>query len=157
MVGQKLKNLPAMQKTRVRSLGQEDPLEKGMATHSSILPWRISWLEEPGGLQSMGSQRDRPNWAHMLLMLLFYLKHVSSWPGMCGYTSYRIRGILWFYLLITKVSPASLGFLSVCTSAVSMFGKRLLTVVPWAVGGAVESVVLFYTFSLLYQCVCLCF
>ena len=51
-----VKNLPAMQKTRVQSLGWEDPLEKGMATHSSILAWRVSWTEEPGGLQSMGSQ-----------------------------------------------------------------------------------------------------
>ena len=46
-----------MQETRVRSLGQEDPLEKGMATHSSILAWRIPWTEKPGGLQSVGSQR----------------------------------------------------------------------------------------------------
>ena len=52
-----IKNLPAMQETWVRSLGQEDPLEKGMATHSSTLAWRIPWTEEPGGLQSMGSQR----------------------------------------------------------------------------------------------------
>ena len=49
------KNLPAMQKTWVQSLGQEGPLEKGMATHSSTLAWRIPWTEEPGGLQSMGS------------------------------------------------------------------------------------------------------
>ena len=48
--------LPAMQKTGGQSLGQEDPLGKGMATHSSILAWRILWTEEPGGLQSMGSQ-----------------------------------------------------------------------------------------------------
>ena len=48
LVGQGVKNLPAMQKTRVRSLGQEDPLEKEMATHSSILAWRIPWTEEPG-------------------------------------------------------------------------------------------------------------
>ena len=54
-----VKNLPAMQKTRVQSLGQEDVLEKGMATHSSILGWEIPWTEEPGGLQSMGSQRVR--------------------------------------------------------------------------------------------------
>ena len=52
-----VKNLPAMQVTPVHSLGQEDPLEKGMATHSSILARRIPWTEEPGGLQSMGSQR----------------------------------------------------------------------------------------------------
>ena len=50
-----IKNLPAMQETWVRSLGLEDPQEKGMATHSSILAWRISWTEEPDGLQSMGS------------------------------------------------------------------------------------------------------
>ena len=50
LVIQTVKNLPAMQETWVRSLGQEDPLEKGMATHSSILAWRISWTEEPGGL-----------------------------------------------------------------------------------------------------------
>ena len=48
-----VKNLPAMQNTRVWSLGWEDPLEKGMATHSSILAWRIPWTEEPGGLQFM--------------------------------------------------------------------------------------------------------
>ena len=52
-----LKNLPAMQETQVRSLCWEDPLEKGMATHSSILAWRIPRTEEPGGLQSMGLQR----------------------------------------------------------------------------------------------------
>ena len=52
-----VKNLPAMWETRVRSLGWEDPLEEGMATHSSILAWRIPWTEEPGGLQSMVSQR----------------------------------------------------------------------------------------------------
>ena len=54
---QKVKNLPSMQKTRLRSLGLEDTLEKGIATHSSILAWRIPWTEEPGRLQSMGSQR----------------------------------------------------------------------------------------------------
>ena len=52
-----VKNLPAMQETQVQSLTWKDPLEKGMATHSSVLAWRIPWTEEPGGLQSMGSQR----------------------------------------------------------------------------------------------------
>ena len=52
-----VKNLPLMQDTWVRSPAQEDPLEKGTATHSSSLAWRIPWTEEPGGLQSMGSQR----------------------------------------------------------------------------------------------------
>ena len=56
-VAQMVKNLSAMPETQVQSLDQEDPLEKGMATHSSILSWRTPWTEEPGGLQSMGSQR----------------------------------------------------------------------------------------------------
>ena len=56
LVAQLVKNLPAMQETPVQFLGWEDPLEKGMATYSSILAWRIPWTEEPAGLQSMGSQ-----------------------------------------------------------------------------------------------------
>ena len=52
-----VKNLPVIQETWVQSLGQEDPLEKGMATHFSIFAWRIPWTEEPGGLQFMGAQR----------------------------------------------------------------------------------------------------
>ena len=58
LVAQLVKNLPAMQETWVQFLGQEDPLEKGMTIHSSILAWRMPWTEEPGGPQSMGSQRD---------------------------------------------------------------------------------------------------
>ena len=57
LVAQTVKNPPAMQETWVQSLGQEDPLEEGMATPSSILAWRIPWREEPGGLQFMRSQR----------------------------------------------------------------------------------------------------
>ena len=60
-MAQRLKRLPAMWETWVRSLDQEDPLEKEMATHSSTLAWRIPWAEEPGGLQSMGSQRVGDN------------------------------------------------------------------------------------------------
>ena len=56
-MAQAVKNLPAMQETRVRSLGQEDPLEEEMANHSSILVWKIPWTEEPGGLQTMGLDR----------------------------------------------------------------------------------------------------
>ena len=57
LVAQSVKNLPAVQETRARSLGWEDPLEKEMASHSSILAWKLSWTEESDGLQSMGSQR----------------------------------------------------------------------------------------------------
>ena len=58
LVAQLVKKLPAMQETWVLSLGREDPLEKEMATHSSILAWEIPWAEEPSGLQSMGSQES---------------------------------------------------------------------------------------------------
>ena len=59
LLAQMVKNLPAMQETRVQYLGQENPLEKEMATHSNIFAWRIPWTEEPGGLQSMMLQRVR--------------------------------------------------------------------------------------------------
>ena len=59
LVAQTVRNLPAMQETQVQSLSWEDPLEKGTATHASILAWRIPWTEESGGLQSMESQRVR--------------------------------------------------------------------------------------------------
>ena len=65
LVAQMVKRLPAMQETRVRSLGWEDPLVKEMATHSSILAWKISWME-PGRLQSMGSRRVGQDWATSL-------------------------------------------------------------------------------------------
>ena len=60
-MAQKVKNLPVIQETQVQSLGGEDPLEKGKATHSSILVWEIPWTEVPRGLQSMGLQRLRHN------------------------------------------------------------------------------------------------
>ena len=59
LVAQEVKRLPKMQETQVQSLGGEDPLEKEMATHSSILVWKIPWMEEPGRLQSMGSTKSR--------------------------------------------------------------------------------------------------
>ena len=77
LVAQRLKCLPAMWETWVRSLGREDPLEKEMATHSSILAWRIPWMEEPGGLQSMGLQRVGHDWATSL-----HFK--ASLPPPCG-------------------------------------------------------------------------
>ena len=59
LVAQTVKRLPAMRETRVQSLGGDDPLEKGMATHSSILAWENPWTEEPGGLQSVGLQKNQ--------------------------------------------------------------------------------------------------
>ena len=62
-MAQTMKRLPAIWKTGYPSMGQEDPLGKGMATHSNILAWRIPWTEKPGRLQSIGSQRFRLDWA----------------------------------------------------------------------------------------------
>ena len=70
LVAQMVKSLPSMWETRVRSLGWEDPLEKEMATHSSILFWEIPWMEEPGGLQFMGSQRVRHDWTTSLSLFI---------------------------------------------------------------------------------------
>ena len=72
LVAQRVKNLPTMQETWVQSLAWEDSLEKGMATHSGIVAWRIPWTEEPGGVQSMGSQRVRHNWATNTLLRIDY-------------------------------------------------------------------------------------
>ena len=69
LVAQTVKNLPAMQETWVQSLGQEDPLEKGMATHFSILAWRMPWTEKPGGPQSTGSQNVKHDWVTNIFKL----------------------------------------------------------------------------------------
>ena len=66
LVAQMVKRLPAMRKTRIQFLGRQDPLEKEMAIHSSILAWKIPWTEEPDRLQSMGSQRVGHDWVTSL-------------------------------------------------------------------------------------------
>ena len=86
-MAQTVKNLPAMQETWVRSLGQEDPLEKGMATHSSVLAWRIPWTKEPDRLQSMGSQTVGHDWVtntHAWLEnTLLWIVFLISCPKTC--------------------------------------------------------------------------
>ena len=79
LVAQMVKNLPAMWETLVWALGQEDPLKEEMATHSSILAWRIPWTEEPGGLQSMGSQRVRQDWVTNIFT--FTLANQPTFPA----------------------------------------------------------------------------
>jgi len=74
LVAQMVKNLPVMTNTQVWSLGREDPLEKEMETHSSNLAWRMPWIEEPGGLQSMGLQRVGHNWATFTFMFNLEVK-----------------------------------------------------------------------------------
>ena len=89
LVAQTVKRLSTMRKTWVRSLGQEDPLEKEMAPHSSILAWKIPWMEEPGRLQSMGSQRVRHNWVtsltHYCLTGMCCCFHVLVWKLQKGW------------------------------------------------------------------------
>ena len=83
LVGQLVKNLPAVQEIPVQSLGLEDPLEKEMATHSSILAWKISWIEEPGGLQSMGLHKElgTTGW----LTLTYLLFPVDGYGNCCSH------------------------------------------------------------------------
>ena len=73
-----VKHLPTMQETQVQSLGREDPLEKAMATHSSTLAWKIPWMEEPGRLQSMESQRVGHDWATSLSLFSLLLRVVGG-------------------------------------------------------------------------------
>ena len=81
LVVQLVQNRPSIQETQVRSLGQEHPLEKGMATHTSNLAWRISWTEDPGGFQSMGSQRVGHDWVtntHNIVSIFLPVNSKSS-------------------------------------------------------------------------------
>ena len=83
-----VKNLPAFWETRIRSLGWEDPLEKGVATHSNILARRIPWTEEPGGLESLGSKRVRHNWVTNTLTsslegIFFFFFFFYFWKVQC--------------------------------------------------------------------------
>ena len=82
LVAQAVKNLPAMEEMWVQFLGREDPLEKGMAIHSSILAWEISWMEEPGRLQSMGPQRVGYDWASSTYTYIHIPQHWSR--AVCG-------------------------------------------------------------------------
>ena len=77
-MAQLVKNLPEMQETRVQSLSREDPLEKGMVAHSSILAWRISWTEEPGRLRSIGSQ-SRKQLRDFHFLIVYSIQFVFVW------------------------------------------------------------------------------
>ena len=102
LVAQRLKRLPPMWETRVWSLGWEDPLKKEMATHSSIFAWRIPWTEEPGGLQSTGSQRVGHSWVTLLTSIdRPLLMEMNTWMVTNGHLQIKLiccalRTILWF-------------------------------------------------------------
>ena len=103
LVAQTVKRLPAVRETWVQSLGWEDPLEKGMATHSSTLAWKIPWVEEPGRLQSMGSQRVRHDWATSLDLL--FITHRSAcyivlYLWMCSFVGIQVYELIFKLHLI---------------------------------------------------------
>ena len=98
----KVKNLSAMQETWVQSLDQEDPLEKGMATHSSVLAWRIPWTEEPGRLRFLGSQRVGHDWVtntHKNVLNSNLLYSAIPWTSRCTFNSKTLNLKLWFLTL----------------------------------------------------------
>ena len=113
LVTQMVKNLPVIQATWVPSLGWEDPLEKGTATHSNILAWRISWTEGPGRLQSMGLQRVGHDWGTFIHYLIFFFfkavlmkfhwmytlqfvhLFISWWVPFCPHLLVVLIGLLW--------------------------------------------------------------
>ena len=87
LVAQMVKHLPTMQETHVRSLGQEHPLEKETATHSSTLAWKIPWTEEPGRIQSMGLQRVGHNWVTSLIQYIREQRHYFANKGLSSQSS----------------------------------------------------------------------
>ena len=89
-----VKNLPAMQETQVQSLGWEDPVEEGMATHSSILAWRISGMGEPGGLPSMGSHRVRHDWSDLAAAVFCGLAQCFQVCSSCGVCQYALFPVI---------------------------------------------------------------
>ena len=103
LVTQLVKNLPAMWETWVWSQGWEDPLEKRTATHSNILAWRIPWTEEPGRLQSMGSQRVGHNWVTFAFTFSYYLVRTPSakvaWVVVVGFVCAQVISLSLHFIL----------------------------------------------------------
>ena len=96
LVAQEVKNPPGIWETQIRSLCQEELQEKGMATHSSILAWKILWTEKPGGLQSMGSQRVAQDWATNTLTLTWWLIYVDIWQKPIQYCIDLMTDLCWY-------------------------------------------------------------
>ena len=112
LVAQTVKNLPAMRETQVQFLGQEDPLEKGIATYSSILAWRIPRTEEAGRLQSMGSQWVRNNWATDTF--LFSLSNVCIFTLASLLTQFYVSTFSFLYLSHLLTKSVLLYFMNLC-------------------------------------------
>ena len=121
MVAQLVKTLPAMRKTWVRSLGWEDPLDKGTTTHSSILAWRIPWTEEPGRLQSLGLQRVRHDWATFTFIQLS--QHTYQRDCLCfivyfaSFIVHELTTGLWVHFQAPCFTALCVCFLCQCLAA----------------------------------------
>ena len=125
LVAQMIKNLLAVQEAQVLTLGQEEPLEKGTATHSSILAWRIPWTEEPGGLQSRGSQRvghdwatntftflTSVNWECLYVVYSFKDYNVCEWESLkLVFTDFYWSKLLTFILVCPRVVNLWIGYI----------------------------------------------
>ena len=119
-MAQRVKRLPAMQETWVLSLGQEDPLDKEMATHSSTLAWKIPWTEEPGRLQSMGSQRVGHNWATSLSLCTTLKRNYAMRKtkdfrsyGICTYSPIsrcRCNSSMAYFLVLLRLLTLTKGY-----------------------------------------------
>ena len=121
LLAQRLKCLPAMWGTWVRSLGQEDPLEKEMATHSSIFAWRIPWTEEPGGLPSTGLQRVGHDWATSLHFTYYFLYFC-------------------FFFFLTRISSCQLLLVITLSTSENPLSVKFLLCVSVVRDGAIKSV-----------------
>ena len=119
-IAQLVKNLPAMQEIQVRSLGREDPLEKEMAVHSSILAWRIPRTEEPGGLQSTGSQRGEHDWATSLSLSCHLISDTNNTSFMC-HSSLREQWLLHMEVTFVHVCVCASWVGAGCTVQVPLY------------------------------------
>ena len=142
LVAQTVKNLPEMQVTWVQFLGWEDPLEKGMATHSSILALRIPWTEKPGGLQSMGSQRVRHD-CTAITTTQFFCK-IYLW----GLKVLRYSAVVVWESVRTVIGSQKMSRLSV---AIKVLSKIMITNIYWVLTVCFTNMVLLPLHSLLSQ------
>ena len=153
MVAQTVKCLPAVRETRVRSLGWEDPLEKEMATHSSNLAWKIPWTEEPGGLQSMGSQRVGHDWATSLQICQQIWK-TQQWPQdwkRSVFTSISKKGNAKdcsnYHTVFALISHASKVMLKILQVRLQQYMKHELQMFKLILGKAKEAEIKFTTYA----------
>ena len=134
VVAQTVKNLPAVEKTWVQFLGQEDPLEKGMATHSSITAWEIPWTEEPGRLQPMGSQRVRlllkRNTKNFFIVNMKYNNSILLFRG-GSYSSERSNWLVSVFIankMIKKASPRPVLFKQTNKCNIDIYKRYMIEV-----------------------------